>query len=98
MQPPSTRVKWDCGALRCEMSSTERAGKIEGFMTSRRCRRSPGCRSSRVRLAVLALLHLFITACGPTSTAQAADECRVDGALARLAALPEASGVAVSRR
>ena len=67
-------------------------------MTSRRRRRSPGCRSSRVRLAALALLHLFITACAPTGTAQAADECRVDGAPARLAALPEASGVAISRR
>lgn len=54
------------------------------------------------RLVVLAVLPLLLAVCGQTTTTSRPSKadalCRVDGSLVKLARVPEASGVAVSRR
>lgn len=59
-------------------------------------------RRTRVITAALTLaaLPMLVAVCGQTATNTRTDDnaCRVEGELTRLAALPEASGLAVSRR
>lgn len=62
--------------------------------------RSAGCTFTRMRHTALAFAVLIITACSetPSINSRVNDICRIDGSIALLAPLPEASGVTASVR